>query len=128
MAALPKPVGLKLALFAAVLMTFVFDQAARRQAKQSDVTHPAAQHRLVDLIRTVASNLMQEPGEIRQAFAATLVEMDRLHACLPSFQASSTLLNDLRSVSLQRELDEIDDALTAARPQFAPFAYGAAKS
>lgn len=119
----PRSRRLKLAIFAAVMMTFVFDQSARRRAQRSEVTHPRAQYRLVDLVRTLASHLLEPPGEVKQAFLAVLAEMNALQACLPEFTSASRLLDDIHSPQLQHELDEVDDALTAARACFAPFAY-----
>lgn len=122
----PKAFRLKLTIFAAVMMTFVFDQAARRQARRSGATHPKAQHRLVDLVRTLASHLLEPPEEMKQAFLAVLAEMNALQAVLPQFVSASRLWDDLHSAQLQRELDEVDDALGATRARFAPFAYRAA--
>ena len=77
----------------------------------------------MDLVRTLASHLVEPAGEVKQAFLAVLAEMEALQACLPEFTSAARLLDDLHSPELQQELDEVDDALTAARASFAPFVY-----
>ena len=57
-----KPRRLRLAIFAAAMMTFVFDQVASRQANLTGATHPLPRHRLVDLVRTLASHLLDRPA------------------------------------------------------------------
>jgi hypothetical protein len=122
---LPKSLRLALSIFAAAMMTFVFDQAAKRQARQRGATHPLPQHRLVDLVRTLASNLTGSSGGVNLAFSTALAEMNELQRRLPEFVSASRLMDDLRSTPLQRGLDEIDDGVTSARVRFAPYAYAA---
>jgi hypothetical protein len=120
---LPVMTRLRLTAFAAVLMTFLFDQAARRRTAASGGTHPVAWHRLHNLMRTLASNLSDPAGEIKQLFAYTVVEMDYFQGCVPQAVSGSQLIQDLGSAELQLEFDGVEDALAIARSRFAPWAF-----
>lgn len=122
LAAWPRPLRLKLALFAGLLMTFLFDQAARRYRTTGD-THPLAYHRLHNLVRTLASNLATDDDQISETFRAVIAEMRALEERLPASVSIAQLIQDLRSPELQGLFDQVEEILTAARDSFAPFSY-----
>ena len=124
LAALPKALRLKLVIFAGIMLTFLFDQSARRRAGAGSGTHPLAYHRLHNLVRTMASNLLDSSGATKAAFDEVLTEMVQLRERVPELFSPGQLLHDLRAPDLQGEFDRIEDALEAARVQFAPFAFG----
>lgn len=123
LAALPKPLRLKLTVFGAIMMTFLFDQSARRQVSASSGTHPLPYHRLHNLVRTLASNLSDPAGTAKAAFNAALDEMARLKVCVPELFSPRQLLHDLRDADLQRDFDRVEESLTTTRKEFAPFAF-----
>ena len=122
LAAWPRLQRLKLAVFAGVLMTFLFDQAARRYG--SGNTHPLAYHRLHNLVRTLASNLAADDDQVRQAFHAVIAELRALEDRSPFSISTAQLIQDLRSPELQGLFDQVEGILTDVRASFAPFSYG----
>lgn len=122
--ALPAMLRLRLTAFAGVLMTFLFDQAARRCAAQAGGTHPVAYHRLHNLVRTMASNLSDPAEQMKQLLAHTLTEMDYFQDCLPQAVSGSQLLRDLSHADLQQEFDRVEDTLSATRARFSPVEFG----
>ncbi len=121
--ALPKLLRLRLTVFAAVLMTFLFDRAEQRRVAKASVAYPIAYHRLHNLVRTIASNLMDAGENMRQAFAHTVVEMDYFQSNMPASVSGAQLIRDLRAVELQREFDSVENALAVARLRFASWAF-----
>lgn len=122
--ALPLLLRLRLTTFAAVLMTFLFDQSAKRRKAESGGTHPVAYHRLHNLVRTLASNLAGPDGQMRQLFAYTVVEMDQFQNCVPGAVSGAQLLRELRSAELQAGFDGVEEPLADARTRFTPWAFG----
>ena len=116
-------VRVRLTNFAAVLMTFLFDQAAKRRRAKGR-THPVAYDRLHNLVRTMASNLAEPDGDMRQVFAHTVMEMDRLHGCVPQAVAGSRLVGDLRDGEMQGAFDRVEVALATVRLRFATWGFG----
>lgn len=123
LAAMPRALWLKLVVFASIMMTFLFDQATRRSAIKTGSTHPLAYHRLHNLTRTLASNLLDPSGTMKAAFCEVMTEMTRMKERVPQLVSSAQLLHDLAAVDLQQAFDQIEDAIYAARGQFAPFAF-----
>lgn len=120
--ALPALLRLRLTAFAAVLMTFLFDQAARRR-RAAGGSHPVAYDRLHNLVRTLASNVSGSDEQLRLLFAHTVVEMDQFQGCVPQAVSGSQLVRDLRSPELQGEFDRMEEALLSARLQFTRSAF-----
>lgn len=120
---LPRQLRLKLVIFACMMMTFLFDQAARRHDGASSGTHPLPYHRLHNLVRTLASSLLDSEGMTKVAFAEVLTEVTRLRERVPELFSPAQLLHDLRDSDLQAAFDRIGVELEAARAQFAPYAF-----
>jgi len=119
----PLPLRLKLVTFAAIMMTFLFDQSAKRHASGVGTTHPAANLRLHNLVRTMASHLFDQSEQMQETLAQVLPELDRLQPRIPSLISSGALLRDLSSPEFQAELDRMEDDLARLRIALAPFAY-----
>ena len=122
-AAWPKAIRMKLTLFAGLLITFLFEQAARRRAEKTDGSHPLAYHRLHNLVRMVASNLLDAEGTTKALFDQVLTEMTRLRKQAPELFSPAQLLADLRDPDWEAAFDRAEEVLKAAREQFKPFAF-----
>lgn len=127
LATLPKPIRLRLVLFAGFMMTFLFDKSTERRLSGPAGSHPMAYHRLHNLVRTIASNLLDPEGAAKAAFSDVLIEMMELRSRLPEMFSTAQLLADLRAPDLQATFDRVDEALEAARVQFRPYAFTAGK-
>lgn len=115
LAALPRPQRLKLVLFAAMLMTFIFDQAARKEVLPHPGSHPLAYHRLHDLVRTVASNLLDEDGLLKASFIEMLSEWRQASGRVPELVSVDRLLGDSRFVQLQHAFNRVETSLSTLR-------------
>lgn len=121
--AMPTMLRLRLTAFAATLMTFLFDQSERRRRSTMGGGHPIARDRLHNLVRTLASNVVDPNGQVKQLFAYTVVEMDYFQERIPAAISGSQLVRDLQSAELQAEFGGLEESLVAAREHFAPYAF-----
>jgi hypothetical protein len=114
---------LKLVTMAAVLMTFLFDQSARRHAHLTGTTHPSAYLRLQNLVRTLVVNVDDPSRKARSILADVLQDTDQLRRSVPALFASDRLMADVDSAAFQRDLDQMDAALGTVRHLLSPFVY-----
>ncbi len=113
----------KLALFAACLMTVLFERAGMDAVGQGQATHPLPYLRLQNVMRTIASNVTDGLENMRPLFLAVAAEIQALQPLLPGLPDIEVLYDDLMSPAFQRPLDDIEDGLDALREKLAPFAY-----
>lgn len=114
---------LHLTLFSACLMTVLFDHAAPRADGSDPHSHPRADARLQNFIRTVASQLAPQIGDVRPLFLSVMRDMHALRTSFPSLPDIEALYADLMSAETQAPMDAAEDRLDEARKQWEPFAY-----
>lgn len=114
---------LHLTLFAACLMTVMFDHVANSADGPDQQSHPRADARLQNFIRTVASQLADEIGDVRPLFLSVMRDMHALRRCFPSLPDIEALYADLMSPSAQAPMDAAEERLEACRKLWEPFAY-----
>lgn len=114
---------LHLTLFSACLMTVLFNHAAHRADGSDPYSHPRAEIRLHNFIRTVASQLADKIGDVRPLFLSVMRDMHVLRRCFPSLPDIEALYADLMSPETQAPMDAAEEWLDEARKQWKPFAY-----
>lgn len=118
----PLAMRLKLTAFAAMLMTFLFDQSAKRYARATSRTHPAPHLRLQNLVHTIASN-PENVGSAQSAVSAALEELDNLQTTIAGLTFLRELRRDLLSPASELLFTQLDADLTQVRTRLIPFAF-----
>jgi len=118
----PLALRLKLATFAAVMMTFLFDQHARRNPGHGRDSHPEPQLRLYNLVATIASQF-EDDDRVQEALSGAMVEIDRLTRRVPAMPAPERLMADLASGEVLRLLVAREADIDDARPRLQPFVF-----
>jgi hypothetical protein len=113
---------MKMVLFSAFLVTHFFAEANRR-ASQPSMFHPPADIRLHNLVRTIASNLLDEYPPTQTIFASVLNEFASLEDAVPSLMRTSDLLRDFRSETFQGKLENSEAILIELRKIIRKFSY-----
>ncbi len=113
---------MKMVLFSAFLLTHFFAEANRRTRKPS-LFHPSAEIRLHNLVRTIASNLLDEYPETGAIFREVISEFTTLEETVPSLMRTADLLRDLRSEAFQDGLEKTEHQLRELRKLIARFTY-----
>ncbi len=106
----------RLALFASLFMTFLFDQINNRFGNDKQSTHPGSFTRLQDMMRTIAIHLADMDENISEYFTCLTDDFAQLQTVLPSLPALHAMPNN-------QLLDQIENDLVVARPSFQDLGY-----
>ena len=120
-AKLSKPMRLKLTLFAAFIMTYIFDSTEQRSEKSG--SHPDSYSRLHNLIRTTATHLFDADATTKQTFQDVMREFRAVRRAVPSLVDPDKLLDDCGDAGFQKKIDRADANLEAVRDRFSRFGY-----
>ena len=121
--ALGRDVRLKLTLLGAYLTTWMFDEQARRQGRQTHLTHPAPYLRLHNLLRCAAVYLADDIPGLAQLNRAILDDLAGLEPLGGSAFAPARILHDMQSQAFQAELDGYDGLNEKIQPAYHRFGY-----
>lgn len=124
MAALQIGLRIKITLFAAYLMTYFFDEHARRVDDICAPSHPSATSRLFNLVQTTASHVTVLYPDTLSAYADITAEFERMRPTMPNWLPVETSLSDPYSKTYEGMCD-IEYKLNALRCELARFAFHA---
>ncbi|MCB1471028.1 MAG: hypothetical protein KDK08_28570 [Rhizobiaceae bacterium] len=113
---------MKMVLFSSFLITHFFAEHNRRSSVPS-LLHPRPELRLHNLVRTIASNLLDDYPQTRHLFAEVLDEFTSLERAVPGLMRTSDLLRDFRSEEFQARLEKTERKLELLRQATLPFNY-----
>ncbi len=122
LAALSSTLRLRLSLFAAYAMTWLFDAYGRRNGDQGSI-HPDPYQRLHNLMRTLASNIAPDLPEVGNINGVALAGFDALRSAIRDLPDGGRIARDFSNTEVQPALDEAGEALDALRLQWAPFQF-----
>lgn len=110
-------------IFVGLLMSFIFDAAAGRFASSRPFSHPDGYTRLHNMIRTIATHLLDMDEGAQAAFHAALAELRALRRAVPALVDPSRVLDDCADARFQHELDRQDRHVEIARAHFSREAF-----
>lgn len=123
---LPLAFRLKLTLFAALIMTYVFEEYAKRLGRDSAPgSHPDASVRLHNLFRSAASNLQPLVPDLPVILKGVLSEILQLRERVPQLFDPNQLIADLRSKEVEERMNKHGADIIEARQAWSPYAFHA---
>jgi hypothetical protein len=117
----PERFRLKLVLFASVMMTFLFAQSDKRRAKEN-ISHPASELRLQNILGTIATNLDDPPDLMPHLRADVFHELHTLQDRIPSLATFDRVRDGVRKPGTLNALDELEADLNILRKSLVSFA------
>lgn len=123
LAELPRPMRCRMTLFAAYLMTFLFERINERQGTKVPLSHPDSHTRLHDMFRTTAIHLAPLDNDIELVFEQVRADMNALALTLPITHDLQDILSRYETAAVQERLDAHEDDLTRLRQQIHMFGY-----
>lgn len=118
--ALPRRLRLRMTLFAALTLAYVFDRHEHRAGIVFSTSHPSAHARLCALMRTIEAELGDRDDDIRPIGREALHEFAMLQSRIPALFDVAQLMRDLDRPALRTEMDRMDDLLETIRERLVP--------
>lgn len=120
----PLPIRLRLNLFAGVLMTAMFDHAAREFAVVSEGTHPPPFIRLAHLLQTALLIGQDKPDTVAPLIETAFSDLHQLRKHLPGLPSLDELMRIMRPGTPESApIDKALADLAALQETLAPFIY-----
>lgn len=114
---------LKLTLFGAYAITWLFEEQARRQQRADSATHPTPYLRMHNLLRCAAAYLDDDIPQLSALNQEVLTDFDRLSRALHASGRSGQFLKDMQSARFQATLDAYDELNAQLQPHYHAFGY-----
>lgn len=113
----------RLALFAAIALIGLFEQAARAAPAHTSATHPSPSLRLHNFIRTLASYLSSDAERTHLLLLTTFKDLKAAAPTLPGLPDMDRLLADLGASAFRQPLDEAEQHLIQLRERLHSFVF-----
>jgi len=123
--AMPLVQRLHWTLFAAYVVTLILAMHERIYPPPNRNNHPSPEARLVNQVRTVASNILPLSPAVKAANTAAFADLSRLSALVPAVPDISALVTGSDTAALHDDLDKAQDDLEHLRAHWQGLAYRA---
>lgn len=123
-AELGRDLSLRLALFGAYAMTWLFEEFQNYGSANDGKTHPPPYLRLQNLVKTARLHLEPIDQDFGNANRDACAQFDKVRRSIPSLYRSDDLYAGLSERSIQAALEDYEDELRGLRKDLAPFRYG----
>lgn len=120
----PLAARMRLNLFAAFLMTLLFDHTAREFRRRDGVSHPAPFVRLAHLLQTAALIGEQTAGSAGESIGVLFSDLRQLQTRIPGVVSENELLNAMKpGAGPEDPIQNVLTDLAALQSVLAPFAF-----
>lgn len=123
-AALGRDVGLRLTLFGAYAMTWLFEEFQNHASATDGKTHPPPYLRLQNLVKTAKRHLEPIDQGFGSANREACAQFDKVRRSIPSLYRSDDLYAGLSNSAIRTALEEYEGELRGLRQDLAPLRYG----